>query len=91
MDVDLTSEPVDQHEALGRAAGDQLVAEPAEQLDDAIRAVELGDEVEVVVLAGLPSEQRVDAPAAVDPHGDALPVETVEDFEEAGRVHRALG
>ena len=45
------------------------------------------DQVQVAVGAGLAAQQRVDPPAAVQPHHQAGPVEQVEDGKDIGGVH----
>ena len=63
VDVDLPAGRVDQHDAHRRCTGDLLVARVAKGPHESRGLVELEDEVEIVVLAGLLLEERVDAPA----------------------------
>ena len=57
-------------------------AELAEGLADALDVFETDAEIQIVVRARLLPEQRVDAPAALDPYLDAVVAETSEDVED---------
>jgi len=70
VNVDLAPERIDHHEAPRRAPSDKGVSEAREQLDDPGRVVKLDHEVEVIMLACLMTEQRVDTPAPVEPDID---------------------
>ena len=83
VDVDLAPTPIDQYEAHRRSAVDQLVAKLVEHIDDPLRMLQLGDEIEIVVLASLALEKRVHTPAAVQPHVDPVLLEPVDDLDEA--------
>ena len=77
MAVDLPPGDVFEDEAGGPF--DVGAAELAEGLADALDVFEADAEIKIVVRARLLPEQRVDAPAAFDPHLDAVVAETPED------------
>lgn len=49
--------------------------------------VECHDQIEVVVRAGLAPEQRIHAPAAVEPRGDLHRGEALQDAQHVGGGH----
>jgi hypothetical protein len=80
--VDLASAAIDRDKALRRRACDQPIAEVAKQLDDAVRVGQFDHHVEVVVLTRLALEQRINSPAAIQPHADPLRLQHADNSQQ---------
>jgi hypothetical protein len=88
--VDLTPGAVAKDDARRHARLDARIVGEAEQRERALGARDLRawqDEVEVLVRSRLSTEERVHAPAAVEPGLEARRLEPVEDGEDVLRSH----
>ena len=88
--IDLVSVRIDELEAERRAAACECVPELAERIFHGSGLVEQADDVEVVVGACLFVQERVDAPAAVDPDAKAASGEMSHEGGSAGGIHARL-
>ena len=70
MDVDLPTDRIEQHDARRQLALRHFVALLAKRLDEQRHIGSGHDEIQVVVLSRLLAEQRVHAPATVEPDLD---------------------
>ncbi len=60
----------------------------AENLDGLLAVVTRHDQVEILVITCPGADERVDAPASVDPEADSRGLEAVEHIDDIGSVHR---
>src|SRR5437763_16010514 len=90
MHVDLATDVVHELEAHRRAATGEAVAERFQRRDQFRRLVERGYEIEIVVRARLLAEERVDAPAAVEPSREAGGGDRIEQPSDLFRGHVLL-
>ena len=86
MDVDLPTSRIEQHNASRQLPFRHLVAVPAKHSAEQRHIRASDDEIEIVVLARLLAEQRVDAPTPVEP--DLDPIQPVEQPDDVLGAHR---
>jgi hypothetical protein len=82
MTVDLSAGVILEDEA--RGPFDVRATELAEDAADSLDVLGAHAEIEIVVRARLLAQQRVDAPAALDPDVDSMLAQTAEDVDDVG-------
>jgi HEAT repeats len=69
---------------------DQIEGQSFERRDDVGNRRQFDDEIDVFVVTGLPAEEGVDAPTAIEPDLETAGAECVEDLEDLGSLHHTF-